>query len=130
MRSKAFIAILAAFCLLLVVGMSDYAYAEGSPYDDNPFGDEHPWGGDNVGDDGGSGVDDDSDGSSSIDLPSIISTPYFIQSISLNYFWNTLSRYIDKSVPVQSYEIKYISTSRSTGKKTSPITVSEGARNK
>ena len=130
MWPKTFIAFLAALCLLLVVGMSDYAYAEGSPYTDEPFGDEHPWGGDNIGDDGGDGLGGESDDISIDALPGTISTPYYVQSIPLVYFWNYFSRYIDKSMPSQTYDSNVILINRSTGRKSSSTTVSEGARTK
>jgi len=130
MRSKTFLAVLTACCLLLVVGFSGISFAGGSPYNNDPV-DEHPWGGDNIGNDGGSntpisttgGTDDQS-------LPGSLGSTYFIQSIPLSYIGNYLSRFVEKYSANSILTSKSDYLNRMSDKSPSTSEVNRGVRSK
>ena len=120
-------ALLAALCLLVVVGMSGVTYAGDSPYSDDPY-DEHPWGGDNLGGDPGTGLPGSPSGTDG--LPSSLGLPYYIQTIPVSYIWDYITGITVKSAPASTTigEIDYLN--RTTDKTSSTSIANQGARSK
>lgn len=130
MWPKTFLAVLTTCCMLLVVGFSGLSYAGGSPYNSDPV-DEHPWGGDNIGNDGGSNLPGSTTGGTTSDLlPSSLGSTYYIQSIPLSYISSYLSRFLgkDSSSSILTSKIEYLN--RTSDKSSSTSEVDRGVGSK
>jgi len=131
MWPKTFIAILTALCLVLAVGFTGTVNAGDSPYQVDPAGDEHPWGGEYFsGDDGGTPTISGSVSQTCGSIPQIDGAPYYLARTFILHSWSKLTRYFGNYFSASITDKRAVRISRSTTKMSGSVKPYRGARNR
>jgi hypothetical protein len=131
MWPKTFITILTALCLIVAVGFAGTVYAGDSPYQVDPVGDEHPWGGEECSDDGtGAPIFGGSDPQACGSIPQIDGAPFYLARTVILHSWSKLSRCFGNYFSASITEKRAGRSSRSTAKTSGSVKPYKGARNR